>query len=356
MAFRSIRRNKSSVPSEIQELERSLQDGTKALAASEKEQANRIKEIRKQLRDAERGHERAVAAAQSELARRRKEQEQRVKQARKRYESMRSTLAPMEIARFGKSILYEDRIVTKQGEALLQRGVTAVADTAAKIAIARPVAVARLAASGEVNGRAFRAVQGYDARRFYLLVEAPELVTLISCRNADEQAAREFAERVNVAALNARRIDREREETLGDAQHELDAAETQQDAVVAADNEVARLMADTEAIDLARSRLEEAEADTVAIDAQRDRIAELEAERNQALADEEARIAEERRLEQERLAEEERKRQEAEAAERAEAEAEKSKEAESETPDDAGAANADDDEPVSAAIPGRETS
>lgn len=308
MAFRAFRSRRSSAPPELQELERSLKDEEKALSAAEKERASRVKEIRKQLRDAERAHERAVAAAQAELSRRRKEQERRIAVSRKRYESIRTTLAPMEIARFGKTILYEDRIVTKQGEALLQRGVTAIADTAAKIAIARPGAVARLAASGAVDGRAFRTVQGYDARRFYLLLEAPELVALLSCRKADEQNARDFAARVNVAALNARRIGREREDTLAEAQHELDAAESQQEAVVAADNEVARLMADTEAIDLARTRLEEAEADTTTILTQRERISELEDEHAKAFAAEEARLAEDRQREEEERAQEERDR------------------------------------------------
>ncbi len=203
----------------------------------------------------------------------------------------------MEIARFGKSVLYEDRVVTKQGEALLQRGVTALADTAAKIAISRPGAVARLAASGAVNGRAFRSAQGYDARRFYLLVEAPELVALLPCRAGDEQAAKDFAARVNVAALNARRIEREREETLGDAQHELDAAESQQ-------------------IDVARGRLEDAEADTGPVETLRETVGALSTEYDEAYEVEEAQFAELRRVEAERRAEEKRVAEERRAEEK----------------------------------------
>jgi hypothetical protein len=303
MVLRRFRNRGASLPPEIQVLQRALKDGSSALGAAEKAHASTIKEIRKQLRDAERAHQRAVGVAQDEVDLRRKEREQRVRQAQKRYESIRATLAPMEISRFGKSVLYEDRIVTKHGEALLDRGVTALADTAARIAIARPGAVARLAAAGAVNGRAFRTAQGYDARRFYLLVEAPELVALLPCRNADEQAARDFAARVNVAALNARRIDCERDEALGDAQRELDVAEAYQDVVQSADDEVIRVMAETEAIDLARGRLEEAEADTEAIDAQREQVAALQLEHDEALAAEHARIAEERRIEEEHRAE-----------------------------------------------------
>jgi len=326
MVLRRFRNRGASLPPEIQEFQRSLKEQSSALSTAQKAHASLIKEIRKQLRDTERTHQRAVGDAQDELDVRCKEREQRVRQAQKRYESIRATLAPMEIARFGKSVLYEDRIVTKQGEALLDRGVTALADTAARIAIARPGAVARLAATGAVNGRAFRTVQGYDARRFYLLVEAPELVDLLPFRNADEQAARDFAARVNVAALNARRIDRERDEALGEAQRELDLAEAYQDVVQAADDEVARVRADTEAIDLVRGRLEEVEAGTEEIDALREQISALQLEHDEAVAAEHARIAEqariteERRIGEERQAEAEKLRVQEEETKRAEEE------------------------------------
>lgn len=332
MVLRSFRR-KPALPPELQELTEKLKTENKALDAARKEHSARVKAIRKELREAEREHERAVRAAEVELARRKKEREQRIQHAQKRYESIRATLAPMEVARFGKSVLYEDRVVTKQGEALLQRGVTALADTAAKIAIARPGAVARLAASGTVNGRAFRSVQGYDARRFYLLIEAPELVALLPCRAGDEQAAKDFAARVNVAALNARRIEREREETLGDAQHELDAAESHQDAVLAADDELARAVADTEAIDIARSRLEEAELDTADIDASAERVGELEQALAVAHAAEQARLEEETRLAEERRVEEEQAQAEQAEAEQA-SEAPEASESEADGADD----------------------
>ena len=299
-----------------------MKGARKELGSAEKARARTIKDIRKELREAEREHERGVRVSEAELVRRQKEREQRIGNAKRRYDSIRSTLAPMQTARFGKSVLYEDRVVTKQGEALLQRGVTALADTAARIAIARPGAVARLAASGAVNGRAFRSAQGYDARRFYLLIEAPELVALLPCRAGDEEEAREFATRVNVAALNARRIEREREETLGDAQHELGAAESQQDSVLAADDELARAIADTGAIDLARTRLEETEGDTEAIDLQRALVVTLEQEYAQGFAVEQERLAEEKRVEEERRLEEKRRLEEEKREAEAQAEAE----------------------------------
>ena len=365
MVFRAFRR-KPPLPPELQELGSTLKEAKKTLAAAEKVHSGTVKSIRKELRDAEREHERAVRASQAELDRRGKERTQRIESAQKRYDSIRATLAPMETARFGKSVLYEDRVVTKQGEALLQRGVTALADTAAKIAIARPGAVARLAASGTVNGRAFRSAQGYDARRFYLLIEAPELVALLPCRAGDEQAAKEFAARVNVAALNARRIEREREETLGDAQHELDAAESHQDAVLAADDELARVVADTDAITLARTRLEEAEADTEAIETHRARVVELEQDYSERLALEQERLAEERRVEEERRLEEkrrleeerleeERRAGEARAeAERAAAEAEQHADVDAEPAEAAERSESDDQDSPTSAEPGAE--
>jgi hypothetical protein len=362
MALRSFRR-KSSVSPELQELEETLKEARRTFADARKEQAGRVKSIRKELREAEREHERVVRDAESELGRRKQEREQRIQHAQKRYDSIRATLAPMEVARFGKTVLYEDRVVSKQGEALLQRGVTALADTAARIAIARPGAVARLAASGTVNGRAFRSVQGYDARRFYLLIEAPELVALLPCRAGDESAAKEFATRINVAALNARRIEREREETIGDAQHELDSAESQQDAVLSADDELARVSSDTEHIDVARARLEDAESDTATITAHAERVEELEQEFALATAAAQASQAEVKRLEDETRAEEKRLKQEAKDEERRlkdEAKAEKKRledEEAEDQPDTSEKAEADssDAEDPPAEEPSRET-
>ena len=104
MVLRRFRNRGATLPPEIQELQRALKDGSSALGAAEKAHASAIKEIRKQLRDAERAHQRAVGVAQDEVDLRRKEREQRVRQAQKRYESIRATLAPMEIARLGKSV------------------------------------------------------------------------------------------------------------------------------------------------------------------------------------------------------------------------------------------------------------
>ena len=81
--------------------------------------------------------------------------------------------------------------------------------------------------------------------------------------------------------------------------------------MLAADDALARAVADADAIDLARSRLEDAEGDTEPIEALREQVAALEQEYAQGYGVEEARFAEQQRIEQERRAEEKRHREEA---------------------------------------------
>jgi hypothetical protein len=261
----------------VQAAERGLRDAEKA-------HARLVKDRRAALDDAERDHRRSVAAARSELERSEVEHRRRVEDAEKRLLSVRATLAPLEVARFGKLVLHEDRIATRSGTAPLGRSLAAVADTAARIAIARPSAVARLAATGAVDGRAFRSVRGSDARKLYVLVDSPDLVALEPCRQGEEEAAARFAARVNIAALNADRLAGQRAAAVEQAEHELELARALRAPVDAAAHELERIAADTSAIDAARAALEEAEAATAELEEHRARVEEARQELAAAMA------------------------------------------------------------------------
>jgi len=283
VVFERFRRTPKG-PAEVEEAGAALKEAERSLKGLEKTHKSVVKERRRALEAAEHEQDRAVAAAKVELERRENERREQVTGARKRFDSIHKTLAPLEVGRFGKVVLYEDRIVTRDGEARLQRSVSALADTAAKIALARPNAVTRLAAEGKLDGRSFRAVKGYDARRFYLLIDAPELVTLLSVRGGDEEEAGAFAARVNVAALNARRLENERDEALFSAEREIASAEGATGVIAAAAAEVERLESDMDAVEEARVAFEEAEADTYEVDAQRTLVEERRAELETARA------------------------------------------------------------------------
>ncbi|MEZ5101992.1 MAG: hypothetical protein R3C15_19765 [Thermoleophilia bacterium] len=283
MVFERFRRRESkdggpaedAVAPGVRDLERQLRDAQKA-------HEGRVREARKHLEQLERGRERELRAARDEIARREAEHARRIAEAEQRLASVRATLQPLEIARFGKVRLFEDRIETKDGVARLGRGTNAIVDSAARIAISRPGAVARLAASGRVDGRSFRAIQGLDAKKVFLLVDAPDLVSLMPVRWGEEEVAQHFAQRVNIAALNARRLERQREDAIHEVEHELGLVQAFRGAIEAAEADLARLEADTPDIAEAKELLAEAEADT-------DAVAELRA-RVEA-AREEARVA-----------------------------------------------------------------
>lgn len=279
MVFERFRRRESrdGAPAEeavapgVRDLERRLRDAQKA-------HESRVRDARKHLEQLERARDAELRTARQEVARREADHARRVTEAEHRLASVRATLQPLEVARFGKVRLFEDRIETKDGVARLGRGTNAVVDSAARIAISRPGAVARLAASGRVDGRSFRAIQGLDAKKVFLLVDAPDLVSLVPVRWGEEELAQHFAQRVNIAALNARRLERQREDALHDVEHELSLVQAFRGAIEAAQADVSRLEADTPDIAEARDLLLEAEADTAAIDQLRAQLEETREE------------------------------------------------------------------------------
>ena len=269
----------------MQEVNAKIKKAKRDLSKVEKGREQELKALRRKLSNAERAYGRAERMAQASLAQQKKVREQGIAEAKKRYESICKTLAPMEVDRFKKAVLYEDRIVTKQGEEPLQPGVTAVADTAARIAISRPIAVAELSASGVIDGRAFRSARGYEARRFYVLIEGQSMTALLPCRPNEEQKAKDFAARINVAALNALRVARERKETLEKARREMEDSELYGEGLLAAEDDLRRVIGDTAEVDHARAQFEEVNSNKKLINAQYERVAELTAQRERFLAE-----------------------------------------------------------------------
>ena len=129
MVFERFRK-KAQPPDQVVELELAVKTAEKELKAAEKEHRRRTKERRRALEVAEREHGEAVPAARFEIERRENEYKERVSEARQRFESIQKTLQPLQIAKFGRTVLYEDRIVSRSGEARLRRGVNALADAA----------------------------------------------------------------------------------------------------------------------------------------------------------------------------------------------------------------------------------
>lgn len=257
--------SRDDLPVEESERRAALKKARRALRRAERARASRLRRLRWAVRRSERDHGRRVGRARAALARAESDSRRRVEEARKRLESVRAALGSVELARFDSLVLYEDRLVTPRGEVRITQGLRALVGTGSGLALARPTAFARLEAQGLIDAQAFRAGRGREARKLYLLVEAPELVSSVPCQERDEPAASAFAARVNVSALNAPMLARRRKAALAEARKELERA-ADRSAAGRAQEELAWAEADTSALDAARSALAKAEADSAEVE------------------------------------------------------------------------------------------
>ena len=289
MGSRALQQNRSEGPLDLgtlfrrtdlplEEAERRLhvKEARRALHEAEKAYAATIRERRRELVAAEREHERAVRQARDELMRVEGERARRMQEARQRLASVQAALAPRHLGSYGRVVLFEDRIVTPDGEAALLPGVTAMVDTAAILAVRRRAALSRLAAGSMVDGL-LPAARPHDAHKLYLLVETHEFASVVPCRRADADRVSEFAARVNVAALNAPRLARERADGVRGAERELELIEADVVAVERAGASLVEVEAHTGRMESARAGLAAAEAATGGVDELRARVEKLEA-------------------------------------------------------------------------------
>ena len=171
---------------------------------------------------------------------------------------------------FGALVVYEDRLDTGDEIVPLPPGFRAL--------VGPPAA---LAPSGE-PGDGDRVVDGrgkprrhLDAKRVYLALQDGDRRLLVEAR--DEDAARAFAELVNLAALNVDRITRVRSEAGAELDTRLMQVRREQTAVV--DQVHAKLLAteaDREAIETATRALADTEADTAEVERRREELAAVE--------------------------------------------------------------------------------
>jgi polyhydroxyalkanoate synthesis regulator phasin len=153
--------------------------------------------------------------------------------------------------------LYENRIVTPDGEAELSHEVRADVDTAGNLAVSTRVTATRLVTIG-IFAFAFKKKKKHDTRELHLVVETPEFMTVRQIDANLGAKARSFVAQIMTAARQAE-----------------GNAETKRHAVEAAKGERSRIEQDTSAIDSAWRELEAAEADRQEIERLREEVARL---------------------------------------------------------------------------------
>jgi hypothetical protein len=207
----------------------------------------------RELYEAERQHEAAVARAEETLEKTEETWSGRVKKAEEAVSEAHS-VGSRPLGSFGKIALFEDHIETPQGSQRFDLGrVEALVDNARGLADGREPALSR--AGKEVLQELMSRGAGPDGMRaVYLLVETPIFVTVTEVREDDEAKARQFSHSINSAAAAVGSMAGEREQAVARAQAELDATVAARDAAVgAARNELASVKADTRRMDAARA-------------------------------------------------------------------------------------------------------
>lgn len=89
-----------------------------------------------------------------------------------------------------------------------------------------------------------------------MMIEGPDFVSLLQCKPDDGPNVREFAAKINNAALSYPVIAQNREQAVGIAQRLLEQASTDRSGIVEAERRLHAATSDTKRVDDARSRIE----------------------------------------------------------------------------------------------------
>jgi len=267
-----ILQRKQLAPEE-REREAALKAARRELRRAEKAYASRVKARRRALANAGRAHARAVREAEEELRAVERSGEAPIRRAEQEVARAR---AGRELARFGRLALHEDRIEAPEGEVLLSRAITAIVDTAQQL-LERERAIGRLGTAADLAAvRVLERRAGHSRRDLYLLLETPRFVSVAPCAR-EHARAREFANWVNVAVLNAADFARRRHEAIAGAERALVQLRGEWAAAIErAGRKLANVEADIAAVEEARRALAEVEADTGGIETRTSALRALE--------------------------------------------------------------------------------
>jgi hypothetical protein len=125
-------------------------------------------------------------------------------------------------------VLFEDRILTPDGEHRLSPTVTASVDTAGNLATKSRSTLTRMAVGamvagpvGLVAGAAARKSKNVDTRELYLQLDGGDWATTLRCDPDDGEQVRRFAQEINVAARSAAQAAAKRTRAIEEATFQL---------------------------------------------------------------------------------------------------------------------------------------
>ncbi|MEV0716786.1 hypothetical protein [Asanoa sp. NPDC050611] len=242
LTFRAKRRRRDPLAAEHHA---ELKVARKGLREAEKARNDAIRNAQRSLRSAERAHAKQVRQAQSAL-------------------SEVTNPDGKRIGSYGGVKLHELAVHTPNGRGDLI-GASATVDTAGNLVLSKRPTLTRMAAGGLLLGPlgalgslAFQKTKKHDARELYLLIETPDLASVVKCPADEGLKARSFAAKINTAAKQAEAIAAARPGQIQEARKTLASAEADTAAVESARAELAQVEGDTvlsEHVEVAQARL-----------------------------------------------------------------------------------------------------
>jgi hypothetical protein len=226
------------------------------VAAEEPSPRRQRRDAKRAAREARRTYDRAVHAAERAQRDAERNRENELHVARTQLTAAEDPRGGR-VGEYRKVVLYERVIVTPNGHEVSVRGATASVDATGSIAVTQRPTLTRAAAGGLLFGPigvlgslAARKREVHDGRELYLIIETEAGGIVVECPGGDGLVARQFAVAIGTMARN------------------LDALDAQRAGMAeAARSTLARLEADTRAIDAARAEADRVRGDPVLLQA-----------------------------------------------------------------------------------------
>lgn len=256
-----------------------------ALGEAEKAHRDRVKTAERQWKSAQRVRAQALEEAAKAVRSAEMERERAIASAQASLNEWQNPGSGRQLGTYQDVTLWENQIRTAQGTSPIA-GTDATVDTAGNLMVTKRVTLTRLVALSVIGGPLFGAIgallfqkkQKDDVRELYLLVETANFASVTKCSADAGQRVRQFAARINTAALQASKREEQRPAMVASYEAELRQATQNVNAVEAAQQRLAVAEADRRLltpIEEAQSALALIQADSTEIQIRQKELATI---------------------------------------------------------------------------------
>jgi hypothetical protein len=248
-----------------------------ALGEAEKAHRDRVKTAERLLQSAQWARSQALEEAAKAVRSAEQERERSIISARASLNEWENPSSGRKLETYQDVTLWVNQIRTAQGTSQIL-GTHATVDTAGNLMVTKRVTLTRLVTLGVIGGLLFQKKQKDDTRELYLLLETPNFASVTKCSADAGQKVRQFAARINTAALQASKREEQRPAMVARYEVQLRQATENVTAIEAAQRRLGMREADRgrlTAIEEAQSALALIRADTMEIEIRQKELATI---------------------------------------------------------------------------------